>query len=250
MATPATKVSSMDSDGLYDVEDAYLDPTPLTDSWGQFLSMRFRQRREWYEGLTSKEQRLVRKEMKRIEYFREHFKDGKISDKHEDSLVAMLKAARFEWNQLAFQRCQTELSRCENERNCRILKGILRRGGDTLAGDHFTLFTEEDDEKNPISYDPKDRDYGHNGWLMLFKDGKKGAEMDDRQCSGKFPHQKIEIQQLLHNKDVELLRRTESESDMRYFHLPANNMVWVEVRQIPPVSEVYLQPNYFETSKP
>jgi len=236
MAAASAKFSSMDSNEPYDVEDEYFDPIPLTDSWGQFLSMRFRKRRGWYEGLGEKEQRLVRKEMKRIEYFREVFQDRKISDSEEDPpLVTKLKAARAEWNRLAFERCGAELSRCkaeENWRSCRILTQVLRREGNGVADDHFSIFTQEDDEKNPIDHSPDGSDYGHNGWLMLFKDGKRGTEMENRHCSGKFPHQKIEIQQLL-SKEVDLLRRTENPNDLRYFHLPANNMAWVEVRGVP-----------------
>jgi hypothetical protein len=48
----------------------------------------------------------------------------------------------------------------------------------------------------------------------------------------KFPHQRISIEDLLYNKDAlknPLMRKCE-DNEFRYFHLPANNMEWVEVR--------------------
>ena len=254
IATASTEASSMDSNEPYDVEDKYTDPQPPADSWSQFLSVRFRKRRGWYDGLNDKEQRLVRKEMKRIEYFRKIFQDRKILGSDRDPLVARLKDARATWNRLAFLRCETELSRCTaigNDRSCRILTQVLRRGGDILADDHFIVFADKDDEKNPAGYSEDDRDYGHNGRLMLFKNGENGAEMDDQHCSGKFPHQKIEIQHLLHNEEVKLLKRTDDKNDLRYFHLPANNMAWAEVGRVPPAApEMHRHSNLCETSEP
>ena len=47
----------------------------------------------------------------------------------------------------------------------------------------------------------------------------------------KFPNQKISVQQLLaDDPDINPLMQPCESGTLRYFHLPANNMVWVEVR--------------------
>ena len=70
--------------------------------------------------------------------------------------------------------------------------------------------------------------YGLNANMILFKDSKKYT---DKNFPDEFPNQKIPIDELLYSKDG---RRNPLVNDcpkniIRYFHLPANNMSWVEV---------------------
>lgn len=46
---------------------------------------------------------------------------------------------------------------------------------------------------------------------------------------GEFPHQAISMRRLLYDKEHTPLRRTTDKTQLRYFHLEANNMKWVEV---------------------
>jgi hypothetical protein len=220
----------MDSDDSYppytlEDDSQHADPIPPTDSWGQFLSMRFWKRRAFYDGLDEPEQQLIAKELQRIEYFRR-----KRSASDARPFLALLEVSRTHWNAIAFERAQEELSKrrgiATEERNCRILREVRRRGGDTSSGAQFSILNEKD-TVNIMNYNPDEPDYGYNGWLMTFEDGRRG--IDDPRCYGRFPHQKISIRQLLYNKDETPLYRSENKNELRYFHLPANNMAWVEV---------------------
>jgi hypothetical protein len=217
----------------YNIEDQYEDPIPPTDSWGQFLSMRFRKRKAFYDNLNVPEQQMIWKELQRIEYFRDAFKSRKLSAYDTLPLNSLLEEARKSWNAIVFERCEREFTKCQGlrteERNCYILREVQRRGGVASSDVQFSILSENDaiDLEN---YNPDEPDYGYNGWLMAFEDGRRG--IDNPLCYGKFPHQKMSIRQLLYNKIETPLTRTENKDLLRYFHLPANNMAWVEVSLI------------------
>lgn len=226
-------MDSDDSDMVYSVKDKYEDPIPPTDSWGRFLSMRFQERRAFYDRLNSPEQQIIWKELQRIKYFRDTFGNRKLSASDKFGLDSLLEEARKKWNSVAYERCNSELAKRQGseteERNCHILRAVQERGGVSSPDDQFSMRSEKDavDLKN---YNPDEPDYGYNGWLMAFEDGKRG--IDDPLCYGEFPHQKMSIRQLLYNKTETPLIRKENKDELRYFHLPANNMAWVEVSRI------------------
>jgi hypothetical protein len=68
-------------------------------------------------------------------------------------------------------------------------------------------------------------------YALAFKDGK-GVTIDNELCSGKFPDQKIVVHDLLRSENSPLGKHTAestaSSGNVRYFHLPSNNMQWVE----------------------
>ena len=223
-------MDSGDSDMVYTIEDEYEDPLPPTDSWGRFLSMRFRERRSFYDNLNVQEQQIIWKELHRIEYFRDAFKSRKLSTSDTVPLVSLLEEARKHWNAIAFERCERDLAIRHGvegeERNCHILRAVQKRGGEASSDGQFSIPSEKGaiDLEN---YDPDEPDYGYNGWLIAFADGQRG--INSPLCYGEFPHQKLSIRQLLYNKKETPLMRTESKDQLQYFHLPANNMAWVEV---------------------
>jgi hypothetical protein len=214
----------------YSIEDQYEDPIPPTDSWGQFLSMRFRKRKAFYDNLNVPEQQMIWKELQRIEYFRGAFKSRKLSASDIIPLDSLLEEARKSWNAIAFERCERELAKYQGiqteERNCHILRAVQRRGGVVFSDGQFSI-PSENEAIGLENYNPDEPDYGYNGWLIAFEDGRQG--IDNPLCYGEFPHQKISIRQLLYNKRETPLTRMESDHQLRYFHLPANNMAWVEV---------------------
>ncbi|KAH7308294.1 hypothetical protein BKA65DRAFT_415197 [Rhexocercosporidium sp. MPI-PUGE-AT-0058] len=213
----------------YNVEDQYEDPIPPTDSWGQFLSMRFRNRKAFYDKQTEPEKRMIWKERQRIDYFRDTFKERKLSESDTVPLEYLLKEARENWNRIAIQRCEHELAKrrgiSAEERNCHVLRAVQMRGG-VIPCDDQSPISSEDKTLDLDNYDPAEPDYGYNGWLMEFEDGRRG--IDNSLCYGEFPHQKLSIRQLLYNKKETPLVRIEDKDRLRYFHLPANNMAWVE----------------------
>lgn len=64
--------------------------------------------------------------------------------------------------------------------------------------------------------------------MILFKDSKKYT---DKTYPDEFPNQKIPIDELLYSEDRARnpLMKECPGGMIRYFHLPANNMSWVEV---------------------
>lgn len=223
-------MTSHGAEAPYAENDIYVDPIPLTDSWGQFLSMRFGERKTFYDELDEPGRQLISKELMRIKHFRDLYQKHFLSTADSDPLAALLERARADWNSIAFHRCHGELAKKQGivaeERNCRILRAVQRRGG--YPGADGPDLVPSGTDGNLANYNPAEGDYGYNGWLMVFEDGRRGIN-DDR-CYGQFPHQKISIRQLLYNKEKTPLRRSEDKSKLRLFHIPANNMAWVEVK--------------------
>ena len=70
--------------------------------------------------------------------------------------------------------------------------------------------------------------YGLNAYAVFFKNSER---FSDKSCSDQFPNQKIPVRDLLYNKQKETnpLMRDCGDDEIRYFHLPGNNMEWIEV---------------------
>lgn len=69
--------------------------------------------------------------------------------------------------------------------------------------------------------------HGLNANMILFEDSKRYT---DRDYPDEFPNQKIPIEELLdENNSANPLMKPCPKNRIRYFHLPANNMSWVEV---------------------
>jgi hypothetical protein len=81
----------------------------------------------------------------------------------------------------------------------------------------------------------KGNSFGLSAYMMLFEDknNKTGGYtgVTDETVPGIFPNQKIPLEELLYNKTLAsnpLMRPCQDEM-IRYFHLPRNNMEWIEV---------------------
>lgn len=220
----------------YDVDDLSADPTPPIDAWGQFLSMRYCKRRSFYDRHEPSEQEIIRKEMQRIEYFRDKFKDRHVSPSDATPIVQALELSRTQWRKEAVQRCEKDLfdlqGKADESRNRKILRQVQRWGANTSpdSTDTQNAIPSEDGAVNRFTNNPDGPDYGYNGWCIVFEDRKVGV--DDPLCYGQFPHQKISIQELLYSDSESPLKRSDDKTKLRYFHLPANNMTWVQVRTL------------------
>jgi hypothetical protein len=142
--------------------------------------------------------------------------------------------------------CEEELAACEAKRAESVDSLLLDRSCYILKQVQLWETREHDDLQpslSPESYihnldlrtsrledNPDESNYGYNSWVIVFEKGKGGVTIDHPLCHGHFPNQKISIQQLLYNKSQTPLNRAENKIHIRYFHLPANNMKWVEVR--------------------
>jgi len=216
--------------------------------------MRFSEREAFYSGLKVSEKELVKKEVQRIGYFRNSSKTRHLYQSDPIPLVTRLEAARSKWRKVAFERCNEQLDAYQTkiakggdkvdpllERNCRILRRVQLWESKEYGGLQDAVFAEKYIPQFSIRVeDPDESNYGYNGWVIVFDKGSKGVTINHPLCHGQFPNQKISIQKLLYNKTDTPLKRTMDKDQLRYFHLPANNMKWVEVRVI----ELQLHPRF------
>jgi len=229
----------------YDVEDQYVDHVPATDVWAVYLAARFSKREELYESLTTPEKELIRKELRRIRYLRD-FASQRLTPS-DRTLVLSLEESHSRWRKRASKQCRDELARCEVDiaKADKYRKPLLLRNRAILLQVQqwqSQTYTEIQQQMSPVSYisgleapddsvddNPREPNYGYNGWLIVFEKGQGGVTLDHPLCHGRFPHQKIPVQKLLYAKKETPLKRARDKNQLRYFHLQANNMKWVEV---------------------
>ncbi|KAL2174042.1 uncharacterized protein P884DRAFT_280440 [Thermothelomyces heterothallicus CBS 202.75] len=231
---------------LYIVDDPYVDPVPPADAWAAFLASRFSKRKELYEKFSDHEREIVRKELRRIRHLREYFEEHRLSGTDSTTLLASLEKAHHAWRSQAGRGCKEELHRLEVgiarssgyrrqqlNRQRLILKQVEQWSQPTyqyeelrnsVAPESFVPGLEAVDYN--VDDNPAEPNYGYNGWIMAFKKGKGGVTLDHPLCHGKFPHQKIAMQKLLYDEERTPLKRSPDRTQLRYFHLQANNMKW------------------------
>jgi hypothetical protein len=160
--------------------------------------------------------------------------------------VGALDKSHKAWRERAARRCKDELHRCELaiahaqgyqredlNRQRLILKQVQQwptqqyaRVQQSLAPESYIKGLVEGDAG--IDDDPVEPNYGYSGWVATFKKGEGGVTLDHPLCHGKFPHQKISMQKLLYDREGTPFKRSADRTQLRYFHLQANNMKWVE----------------------
>lgn len=231
----------------YLVEDQYVDPTPPTDAWGSFLAARFSNRQELFGKFSEHEQQIVRKELRRIRHLRDYFEGHRLAAADATSLLASLDRAHADWRRRAGSGCKEELHRLEvgiarasgyRRQNLNRQRLIVKQTQQWGTPEDLALKAEQAPEayipglygpEDGLDDNPAESNYGCNGWVMNFKKGQGGVTLDHPLCHGKFPHQKIAMQKLLYDEERTPLKRSSDRTQLRYFHLQANNMKWVEV---------------------
>jgi len=226
------------------VEDEFADATPPTDAWAAFLSARFSQRKELYQKLADHEKGIVRKELRRIRYLRAYFEEHRLSANDSSSLTTLLDRSHSTWKDHASRRCKDELHRYE--------VGIARTSGyrrqelnkqrlilaqvqqwttpeyahiqELAAPESFIPGLDAMDDS--ADDNPAKQDYGYNGWVIAFRKHQGGVTLEHNLC---HEEQEISMQRLLYDKEHTPLKRSADKTRLRYFHLQANNMKWVEV---------------------
>jgi hypothetical protein len=168
-----------------------------------FGCLRFEDRPAFFEGLneTDKLRLRIAEEEARISKLREAFEvDG--SNTPRGKLLVRFKVTRNHWSR------PTARSRSE---------------APPQAQTREAQASQQKQEENNIDLD----DFNAN--LIYFKGARPYDHPDFP--DEKFPNQKIPLRQLLKEDKEKNPLMWKCENDMiRYFHLPANNMVWVEVR--------------------
>ncbi|RDA89807.1 hypothetical protein CP533_0874 [Ophiocordyceps camponoti-saundersi (nom. inval.)] len=228
----------------YLVKDKDPECNMSTDPWGKFLFSRYTERKSLFQSLNESEKNVIRKELGRVDYLRSAIEDRKLAEEDAKPLLSLLAHARESWNMEAYQRCREKLSKGTateiGERDRQIMEAVLlRKGKVSCEAESWSLSDESLDTSDQSTeepcceemayqnrFDADKPDYGYNGWYLSFESGKGGH--DNPLCYGQFPHQKIEIQKLLYNKEKTPLKRVKNKKMLQYFHLPANNMAWIE----------------------
>ncbi|KAK3305972.1 uncharacterized protein B0T15DRAFT_533949 [Chaetomium strumarium] len=230
----------------YCVQDKYLDPIAPTDAWAAFLAARFSDRRELYESFSDHEKETVRKELRRIRYLRDYFAGHRLSASDILPVLDCLEQSHNGWRERASRRCKDELHRCEVaiarasgyrraelNRQRSILKQVEQWPTQEYARlrqliSPVSFIPGLEAEEDSVDDNPAESNYGYNGWVIVFDREKGGVNLSHPLCHGKFPHQKISVQRLLYDKEHTPLQRSADRTCLRYFHLQANNMKWVE----------------------
>lgn len=230
----------------------YDDPEYAKDDAAAYFSMRDNgrtSREDFLKSRTPERMKRIEREETRIGKLRaEFFKYGT-----KKELVKVHTERRHAWKQ-EVRECRAAYMADLNSRIQELEKQKEHRGKDTdkqrlnLMNEKRVLFAisrlpsnvamEQDTIIDVISADtPSNRDdvsklkYGLKAYIMHFNKGK-GGHTHHHKCGkveGKFPNQKVPLQILLSDTEDNPLKEPNDPGKFRYFHLPTNNMAWVEV---------------------
>lgn len=218
-----------------EVEDLHTDWNVPSNCWDTFASLRFSKRSCFFDGLEEPEQQLIWEKCRRIEFLRRACQETRLYPSDHTPLASMLREARVDWNMAAFDRSKHEsMDRTlrMDERSRQILAQVRRRGGSTTRGKQILPIPSGQEKLDSVSENSSHTYCGHNVQLVALREDGKG--IDDPLFHGHFPDQKMPIESLLENGYLTLMPRTQEAESFRYFHLPANNLKWVEVGPVTP----------------
>jgi hypothetical protein len=94
----------------------------------------------------------------------------------------------------------------------------------------LNLRRDPEPERSQRLEDPSDRsvDYDIKASMIYFKNSRP---FDVPGVDNNFPNQKISVKDLLCDEEDNPLMQSCDDDMIRYFHFPANNMIWVEVSE-------------------
>ncbi|KFA54065.1 hypothetical protein S40293_05549 [Stachybotrys chartarum IBT 40293] len=201
------------------------DGEEITDRVTHYMGcIEFCDRESFYNNLPEEYQHPIKLELRRISFIRRVIENTQSDDTQSDERVAkQLVDSLLSWQK-------------DNRANIKKVADwsahwFPRRAN---ARHHDPNSDRQVREGKPDEYIP-DKDF--NAYFIEFS-GTRGltdeSKRDDgsRVYKGKFPNQKISVDDLLHDANVNPLRKQTpakgQPKKIRYFHLPANNMKWVE----------------------
>lgn len=214
------------------VKDHYDDRRFSQDVYNNYLSMRYLDRKSYLKSRNAEYTALLENEERRIRQLRDRFD----TEEKTTHLGRNLSKSRYEWRVTAKARAQDEshIERIDKEgkysqkpeRKEDILE-LLQRvhiwetdRDPTNANANAPTSTEQ--------HDFKDSGNGFDARVIKFRHGLGGERYYHPKCHGEFPNQKVSVEDLLFDPGSPLTQACE-EGTIRHFHLPANNMYWVEV---------------------
>jgi hypothetical protein len=231
--------------GLYD------DPDYAQDDLVTYFSMRDNGRTSRKQYLDSLSQKLIYRiiqEETRIERLRTAFfkyrPKQELVKAHKERCFAWRKEARenrdtnmrdLEARRLEFEKSQP----CPGERTERRRLGFMneKRILNAISSwpSHHPIEPdvgiEEPSSESLGDLGTDEQNYGFQACIMYFKRGAVGHTHSHkcRNVQGYFPNQKIPVHILLSDIDDNPLKEPCKPGTFRYFHLPTNNMAWIEV---------------------
>lgn len=157
------------------------------------------ERERFYRPLDDSIKKSISTELRRVDYLRRTLQKSEAAE--DSTLVHDQYHVLYQW-------------RKEHCDNIKKIQRIRRRTYD--QPDHY----------QGRALDDYDADKDLKAYMICFEKGK-GVSDDNELCHGSFPNQKLPVHDLLRDAGSPLRRSTGPR--IRYFHLPSNNMKWVQV---------------------
>lgn len=219
----------------------------------KFLSMRDNGRisREQYLNSVNPKRKV------RIEHERDRIKKLRVkffANQTKQDLIATHERRRAEWRNEAIENQERNIEELETRR----LRYLASEPEPTVESTRqIRVFQNERRVLDAISKWEKDElstvplpttsspvveneklDYGLKACIMHFQKGGGGHTHKHKhpKVIGEFPNQKVPINDLLTKSDDNPLRESCKDGMFRYFHLPTNNMAWIEVSKSVPAN--------------
>jgi hypothetical protein len=246
---PSESVSRTEQE--IELKEIYDNRDYARDDLVTYLSMRDNgrmSRKQYLDGLSQKRIDRIVHEETRIEKLRTAFFTYRTKQElvkaHTERRCAWRKEARddrdanmrdLEARRLEFEKSQppprerTERRRLAFRNEKRVLNAISNWPNDGTM--ELDVVTEEPTPEPPWDLSADKLNYGLKACIMHFKRGA-GGHTHTHKCrgvEGQFPNQKIPVHILLSDIEDNPLREQCKSGTFRYFHLPTNNMAWIEV---------------------
>jgi hypothetical protein len=192
------------------------------DPINTYLGLRYSARTQFKEKVSKEAEKRIQKEEDRIQKLRVRFApcNNEKNNKRKE-LMESLKTTRQEWKKEASLDAERRLEKWVRGREGDL--ALLRRV--KCWDTRVEAETGEVKEPEPL--------YGFKAGAIHFKkvpgSGYVGYDSKHKKYRGEFPHQKISLHDLLEEDKDNPLSATCEPGALRYFHLPSNNMSWIEV---------------------
>lgn len=211
------------------------------DDLVKYMSMRDNgkiSRQQYLESLTEDRQKRLIHERDRIEKLRAKF----FKNRTKLKFIANHEKCRADWRDEAITNQKKNLEELQVRRERKRKDCESETGLKTFENEQRILetITKWDPKPQKMEYETESSverknglDYGLKASIMHFKRGRGGHighTHKHHMVNGEFPDQKIPIEHLLSNRADNPIRERFKDDTYRYFHLPTNNMAWIEVR--------------------
>lgn len=198
------------------------------DSANTYLGLRFEKRAHFKSKLTPKELKRVEHEELRIKQTRANFS----SYPRKKEMMLELREARKAWK----IEVTNKLENYGQQEQPLYPKTWVRDQAIDRALIERVKSWPVDDVIDESTIAPHlEAEYGFKACAIYFKKSDTGWDRHTHKnghlLPGKFPNQKIPVHNILEKKEGNPLSEKCPPNQLRYFHFPTNNMLWIEVCQ-------------------